>query len=163
MGKQKQAGGVAPVGKGAGAAAGGAGGSYILDIREGAVALLRFKTKDAMNAMLDPISNALEGTIANRLGHNFALNDADKLHQALRKSLGLGKQICYVVATLDGDAHSVRHEMCHARYFLEAGYKQLVQDVWQGALSETQRTTITVRAHALPYMVLPCCSKPRMC
>lgn len=147
MGKQKQGNtGAGTPGKSANAilACAGSGGSYQLDIREGAVALLRFKTRNAMNIMLDPISNALEGTIANRLGHNFAVNDTDKAHQALRKSLGLSKQIRYVVATLDGDAHSVRHEMCHARYYLEAGYKNLVQDVWQRALSESQRISITV-------------------
>ncbi len=45
-----------------GRAGGGAAsaGGYSLDIREGAVALLRFKTRDGMNAMLDPLSNAVE-------------------------------------------------------------------------------------------------------
>lgn len=73
---------------------GGSGvGAYSLEIREGCVALMRFRTRDGMNALLDPISNAMEGVIANRLGHNFALSDKDREHQNLRKTCGLPKTV----------------------------------------------------------------------
>lgn len=76
------------------AAVGGSGqGTYTLEIREGCVALMRFRSRDAMNALLDPLSNAIEGAIANRLGHNFALVDSDRQHAAFRKACGFPKQV----------------------------------------------------------------------
>ncbi len=76
------------------AAGGGSGqGTYTLEIREGCVALMRFRSRDAMNALLDPLSNAIEGAIANRLGHNFALVDSDRQHAAFRKACGFPKQV----------------------------------------------------------------------
>lgn len=34
-----------------------------------------------------------------------------------------------MIATLDGDAHSIRHEMCHARYYMEEQYREVVRQV----------------------------------
>lgn len=68
-------------------------GSYNLEIREGCVALMRFRSRDAMNALLDPISNAIEGVIINRLGHNFALLDSARDHVAFRKACALPNQV----------------------------------------------------------------------
>lgn len=34
-----------------------------------------------------------------------------------------------MIATLDGDAHSIRHEMCHARYYLDPPYRTTVAQV----------------------------------
>eukprot|EP00198_Chlamydomonas_reinhardtii_P008547 XP_001697884.1 predicted protein [Chlamydomonas reinhardtii] len=131
---------------------GGSGvGAYSLEIREGCVALMRFRTRDGMNALLDPISNAMEGVIANRLGHNFALSDKDREHQNLRKTCGLPKTVRYVIATLDGDAHSIRHEMCHARYYLDPPYRTTVAQVWEGALTPQQRESVCAFLTRLKY------------
>lgn len=152
-GGRQAAGGGGQAAGGGDAAAGpiGSGGGYTLEIREGCVALMRFRTRDGMNTLLDPISNAVEGTIANRLGHNFVLSDTDRLHHGLRKACGLPKQVRYVIATLEGDAHSIRHEMCHARYYLEPPYKDLVQRVWEGGLTAPQRHAITAFLSRLKY------------
>lgn len=134
------------------AAVGGSGqGTYTLEIREGCVALMRFRSRDAMNALLDPLSNAIEGAIANRLGHNFALVDSDRQHAAFRKACGFPKQVRYVIATLDGDAHSIRHEMCHARYYMEEQYREVVRQVWEGQLTAAQRDAITAFLNRLKY------------
>ncbi|GLI71580.1 hypothetical protein VaNZ11_016845 [Volvox africanus] len=132
-------------------ASGGGGGSYSLEIREGCVALMRFRRRDSMNVLLDPISNAMEGVIANRLGHNFALSDTAKDHVAFRKTCGLHKQVKYVIATLDGDAHSIHHEMCHARYYLDQSYKSTVMQVWSGALTSAQRDAVMSFLNRLKY------------
>ncbi|GLC45345.1 hypothetical protein PLESTB_000312600 [Pleodorina starrii] len=145
-------GGAAATANGAAAGGGGGGaGSYTLEIREGCVALMRFRSRDAMNALLDPISNAMEGVIANRLGHNFALSDSARDHVAFRKTCGLPKQVKYVIATLDGDAHSIRHEMCHARYYLDPSYRDTVMQVWGGSLAAGQRDAITAFLNRLKY------------
>ncbi|KAG2451676.1 hypothetical protein HYH02_003456 [Chlamydomonas schloesseri] len=131
---------------------GGSGaGAYTLEIREGCVALMRFRTRDGMNALLDPISNAMEGVIANRLGHNFALSDSDRQHQAFRKTCGLPKTVRYVIATLEGDAHSIRHEMCHARYYLDPPYRTTVSQVWESALTPQQREAVCAFLTRLKY------------
>ncbi|KAG2485722.1 hypothetical protein HYH03_015606 [Edaphochlamys debaryana] len=128
-----------------------AAGGYSLEIREGCVALMRFRTRDGMNALLDPLSNAIEGVIANRLGHNFALSESSREHAAFKKACGLPKQVKYVIATLEGDAHSIRHEMCHARFYLESGYRDTVQEVWEQGLSAQQRDSITAFLNRLKY------------
>ncbi len=51
-------------------------------------------------------------------------------------------QVRYLIATLDGDAHSIRHEMCHARYYLEPGYREAVASVWGDQLDATQQAAI---------------------
>uniref|UniRef100_A0A7S0YB42 Uncharacterized protein n=1 Tax=Polytomella parva TaxID=51329 RepID=A0A7S0YB42_9CHLO len=144
MGKQKE--------KAGPQIGGGKGGNDMnIEIREGAVALLRFKTRDGMNKMLDPLSNAIEGSISNRLGHNFILSEKVASHVALRKSCNIPKQVKYLIGTLDGDAHSIRHEMCHARFYLDPDYKVLVGEVWSNKLADSQRNLITGFLNRLKY------------
>ncbi|EFJ41046.1 hypothetical protein VOLCADRAFT_107854 [Volvox carteri f. nagariensis] len=150
--KKGSGGAAAAMASGSGnAAAAVAGGSYSLEIREGCVALMRFRSRDSMNSLLDPISNAMEGVIANRLGHNFALIDTARDHVAFRKACGLPKQVKYVIATLEGDAHSIRHEMCHARYYLDPSYRDTVMQVWSRSLASAQRDAITAFLNRLKY------------
>ncbi|KXZ52450.1 hypothetical protein GPECTOR_9g494 [Gonium pectorale] len=155
MGKNSKGGGPGKGDGGKGAtgpssASSGASG-FSLELREGCVALLRFRSRDGMNALLDPLSNAAEGVIANRLGHNFALIDGNKLHSDFRRAAGLPKQARYLIATLDGDAHSIRHEMCHARYHLQPEYRDTVQRVWTECLAAAQRDAITAFLNRLKY------------
>ncbi|GFR45926.1 hypothetical protein Agub_g7386, partial [Astrephomene gubernaculifera] len=85
---------------------------------------------------------------------NFALSDTDRAHLAFRKACSLPKQIKYVIATLEGDAHSIRHEMCHARYYLDPPYRDTVMKVWTDALTPSQRASVTAFLTRLKYA--PC-------
>lgn len=120
---------------------------------EDGILVLVFKNKDEMNAYLDPISNAMEGVIKNRTGHNFPISFVTKGHalQAFISKLepSSGK-VKYVVGFVKGDVHTFNHEMCHARYFVDAAYKQRQLDAWHG-FSDAQRLHITKFLTKLGY------------
>ena len=44
---------------------------YELQLVDGCIAVLRFAAVAVMNALLDPISDRVDGPIRNRQGHNF--------------------------------------------------------------------------------------------
>jgi hypothetical protein len=70
----------------------------------GVIVVLRFQGSDAMNAMLDPISNRVDGPIKNRMGHNFPRDEMTptELQRVLPKHVQ--KPCRYVIACVKGNA-----------------------------------------------------------
>ena len=70
----------------------------------GLIVVMRFQGSDAMNAMLDPISNRVDGPIKNRMGHNFPRDEmtSGELQRVLPKHVQ--KPCRYVVACVKGNA-----------------------------------------------------------
>lgn len=96
------------------------------------VLIVRFKSKPTMNQLLDPVSNAYEGPLLHREGHNFPASAIPSSHP-----LAPYKKTCsYVIATYRGDA--VKHELLHAKYFLDPAYRSKIQEEWFCLESKTR-------------------------
>ncbi len=91
-----------------------------------------------MNNLLDPISNNYEGIINNRLGHNFPSEFIPKNH----KTLGNYKNKCkYVIGSCD--ANTLKHELLHAKYYVDCDYRNKINNEWNNELNDYQRIHIT--------------------
>jgi hypothetical protein len=86
------------------------------------ILIIRFKSKDKMNEVLDPISNAYEGKITNRQGHNFPASFIPRNHI-------LSKFDCEYVIGIYRSC-DLAHEFLHARYYLDSEYRQTIQKEW---------------------------------
>jgi hypothetical protein len=92
--------------------------------------------KEKMNEVLDPISNAYEGPLLNREGHNFPASYIPSGHL-----LTAYKPKCkYVIGLYN--TKSLQHELQHAKYYLDEGYRRTVQEEWN-ALEPRIQTHIT--------------------
>jgi hypothetical protein len=92
--------------------------------------------KEKMNEVLDPISNAYEGPLLNREGHNFPASCIPSGHL-----LNTYKSKCkYVIGLYN--TKSLQHELQHAKYYLDAEYRRTVQEEWN-ALEPRIQTHIT--------------------
>jgi hypothetical protein len=56
----------------------------------------------------------------------------------------------YIIALIAGDHHTKRHEFQHARYHLDASYRESVQALWSN-LGEKKRDQITSFLKKLGY------------
>lgn len=106
---------------------------------------LHFEGKrEEMNRVLDPISNAYEGVLENRVGHNFPSEwIPDKHLLAKYKSKCL-----YVVGVYK--TSDLRHELLHAKFYLDPEYRKRILEEWE-AFSEETRTHLTNFLKRLGY------------
>jgi len=89
------------------------------------ILILNFKgNKNAMNELLDPISNKYEGIIINREGHNFPSCNIPKQH-LLEK---FKSQCKYVIGIYHHN--SLNHELLHAKFYIDNTYKQQIIEEW---------------------------------
>jgi hypothetical protein len=121
---------------------------------EGRIVVLRWTDAEAMNKLLDPISDRVDGPIKNRLGHNFSWaemtpNEAKALMGMLPKSMG--KSFTYLIACMKGNAQTLKHELCHAQYYVSQEWQELVNHVWSDVLSDRDRTYLTSFLTRLKY------------
>jgi hypothetical protein len=101
-----------------------------MEIREGGVCVLFFRSREMMNAMLNPISDRYEGFLARREGHNFPANVIPRDH-LLHKILSKKKSIsCLYVVGVYRRA-DLAHELLHARFYLDAEYRERIHQEWE--------------------------------
>ena len=99
------------------------------------VLILNFKgNKVKMNELLDPISNAYEGPLANREGHNFPVDAIPVKHPQLGK---YRSQCAYVIGIYS--TRSLNHELLHAKYYLDSSYRAKITAEWAALPEITQR------------------------
>ncbi len=97
-----------------------------------------------MNTILDPISNAYEGVLNNREGHNFPSSYIPKNHM-----LHKYKNDCtYVIGVYNGK--SIAHELLHARFYMDISYKNRIIQEWN-ELSATKRDYLVFFLKRLGY------------
>jgi len=112
--------------------------TYRLHMVDGVVACFQFDNLVGMTKMFEPISVYVEGkTTVPRVGHNFpvtALQDAIKRGCVEGRQLmhSLTPKIRYVVAYLTGDVLTKNHELQHAKYYLDSGYREKIVALWNG-------------------------------
>ena len=109
------------------------------------ILVIRFKSKDHMNQILDPLSNAYEGPLINRQGHNFPSNFIPcKSHL-----LSPYKTKCsYVIGMYNSSG--MAHELLHAKYFMDLKYKIQINKEW-AELSDAHRAHITQFLKSMGY------------
>ena len=109
------------------------------------VLILNFKgNKVKMNELLDPISNAYEGPLANREGHNFPVEAIPVKHPLAKYR----SQCAYVIGIYS--TRSLAHELLHAKYYLDSSYRAKITVEW-AALPETAQRHIFQFLRRLGY------------
>ena len=105
----------------------------------------------------DPISDRVDGPIKNRLGHNFPYHVMTKeevkmIAALLPKAKGTqNKPYSYLIACMRGNAQTLKHELCHAKYFVNEEWRALVARVWHEVLSEKERLYLSSFLTRLKY------------
>jgi hypothetical protein len=90
------------------------------------ILILNFEgKKDKMNEVLDPLSNTYEGVLTKREGHNFP---ADYIPSSGHCLSSYKSRCKYVIGLYN--TKSLRHELQHAKYYLDATYRSQVQQEW---------------------------------
>lgn len=126
-----------------------------VQLLEGQIVVLRWTDSDAMNKLLDPISDRVDGPIKNRLGHNFPWSEMTK-EEAGRVSSLLPKNkakqtYSYLIACMKGNAQTLKHELCHAQFFVSQDWRELVNQVWEKVLTEKERHYLSSFLSRLKY------------
>ncbi len=112
---------------------------------ENKILIVRFKSKDYMNQVLDSLSNEYEGDLINRQGHNFpSCYIPDKSHL-----LSPYKSKCtYVIGMYNADG--MAHELLHAKYYMDLTYRNKIHKEWV-ELSDKHRAHITQFLKSMGY------------
>ncbi len=98
------------------------------------ILILNFKgNKAKMNSYLDPISNLYESQLSMaREGHNFPSCYIPATHPLFKY-----KHTCrYVIGVYN--TRSLAHERMHAKFYLDASYRQKVEEEWWSLPRKTQ-------------------------
>jgi hypothetical protein len=113
---------------------------------KGQILIVNFKgNRNKMNMILNPISDKYEGTIINREGHNFTSNlIPDEGHELSKFKL----KCKYVIGIYN--LNSLRHELMHAKFALDDGYRKKILYEWYNLPKET-RTRITIFLKKIGY------------
>ncbi len=111
------------------------------------ILILRFKKRDEMNATLDPYSNAYEGYLKNREGHNFPSSYLPKDRKS--KFYLYIDRVDYVIG-IYGNGEALKHELLHAKYYMDRAYRDEIDREWS-SLSPEDRCRITAILKRLGY------------
>ena len=110
--------------------------------------MLEYERQDDMNAYLDAVSNAIEGVVVGRSGHNFPKDEIMQRKHLLSKDIytrltnkTIANSYKYVIAFVSGDQITRRHEFLHAKYYLDLEYRQQATRLWS-RLADRDRARI---------------------
>lgn len=104
---------------------------------ENSILILRFKNKQSMNELLDPLSNEYEGLLVNREGHNFPSIYIPKKNHILSK---YKEQCKYVIGLYN--VSGLQHELLHAKYYIDEEYRKKINDEWNNLNDEHRKRII---------------------
>ena len=97
-----------------------------------------------MNRILDPISDQYEGPIKHREGHNFPAAYISHNHVLAKYKSAAS----YVIGFYN--SKSIQHELLHAKYFMDADYRDRIEHEWK-QFEEPVRNRITTFIKRLGY------------
>ncbi len=112
---------------------------------ENKILIVRFRSKDYMNEILDPLSNQYEGPLTNRQGHNFPSDFIPNESHILSPYKTNSK---YVIGMYN--ASGMAHELLHAKFYMDLSYREKIYDEWIG-LSSKHRVHITQFLKSMGY------------
>ena len=93
-------------------------------------------SKDFQN--LNQIANRYEGNISSRIGFNFPMNIVETSN-FLRKY-----EADYIIVYKKGDILTKKHELLHAKYFLDKEYRVSIQILWDSISSSSQSSILAM-------------------
>jgi hypothetical protein len=103
----------------------------------GQTLVLEFFSTNANWWSLNEITDNIDGKCTSKkTGHNFPVSNIPLKHW-LRS--WLNKNDRYVIAYQKGDGTTHQHELCHARYFHDKEYRELVVKMWENL---TKRSSV---------------------
>jgi hypothetical protein len=82
---------------------------------------LVFKNKADMSAKMEAAACEYEGFVPGRSGYNFPNKDGS-----------------YTIAYIRSDIITKNHELCHAKYYFDAKYRENVRVLWDSLSCEEQ-------------------------
>ncbi len=112
---------------------------------ENKILIVRFKSKDFMNKILDPLSNQYEGPLKNRQGHNFPSNFIPNESHILSPYKTNSE---YVIGMYN--ASGMAHELLHAKFYMDLSYRKKINEEWV-ELSDKHRAHITQFLKSMGY------------
>jgi hypothetical protein len=93
------------------------------------------------------IANSYEGYISQRIGFNFPLIFVKK---HFPKSKLLTYSIDYIIVYKKGDIQTKKHELQHAKYYLDSSFRDEVQTLWN-SFSESYQQSILQLLQKMKY------------
>lgn len=85
------------------------------------------------------ICNAYEGEMKQRVGFNFPMSFVKKTQP---KSELLKYNTEYVIVYKKGDISTKKHELQHAKFYMDTDYKKQVHDLWNSFTDSYQKQII---------------------
>lgn len=108
---------------------------------------LLYGSQDTLPAECIALANEYEGYVPGRVGLNFPMSIA------ARTALFLPYQsaVDYIIVYRKGDLATKRHELQHARYFMEEDYRRAVQQEWDSWTDAYREKVIRVLTKQMNY------------
>lgn len=116
---------------------------FVLTVVDG-TACFTFNSVLKMTLMFEPVSVYVEGkTSTQRIGHNFPMSklieyvrwkgkrNTDLISIVFEKNKTILLNSQYIIAYLDGDVLTKRHELQHARFYIDRCFRERVENVWR--------------------------------
>lgn len=117
------------------------------------VAQFQFNNINTMTRYIDPISTYIEGnTKDTRIGHNFSIENFWKYVSSLKiqtkeisELINLVKkqEVQYIIAYINGDIQTKKHELQHAKFHIDIQYRQTIYDKWNSLNMKTQNHIVS--------------------
>ena len=89
-----------------------------------------YEMKDNITPLIE-IANSYEGNINGRTGFNFPIHIINNIKNNLMVNKILSyKDIKYIVVYKKGDILTKKHELQHAKYYLDENFRKEVTNLW---------------------------------
>lgn len=112
------------------------------------IAQFIFNNINDMTRYIDPISQYIEGSTKDtRIGHNFSIESFCKYISLLKNHTKEIKEIIsvvkkhevkYIIAYISGDIQTKKHELQHAKFYIDEQYRISIYDKWNNLDKKTQ-------------------------
>lgn len=117
------------------------------------VAQFQFNNINDMTRYVEPISIYIEGSTKDtRIGHNFSIENFWKYVSSLKTHSNEMKDIIsvvkryevkYIIAYINGDIQTKRHELQHAKFYIDEMYRKSIYNMWNNLDEKTKNHIIS--------------------
>jgi hypothetical protein len=119
------------------------------------VVQFQFNNINEMTRYIDPISMFVEGSTKDkRIGHNFSVDNFYKYISSMSVKMHTNEtleilfivkkhDIKYIIAYVAGDIQTKKHELQHAKFYIDEKYRQSIYDKWTDMDKKTQNYIVS--------------------
>jgi hypothetical protein len=104
--------------------------------------ILHIIYKDSIPSYINSIADSYEGKVPNRIGLNFPSHFLNIQNIKEIKNTKEIEKVKYVIVYKKGDKSTKEHELLHAKYYLEEGYKEKIKKVWNSMSPSSKKKVI---------------------